>query len=141
MKHIYKDAMVKVLRKQNIIFYLDTRQPLFMFLQLIPMTMLDIGPKNLFDIGEDTWKKYIASRAGQKWIDPDYLPSFDNVTKYVDSTENPMAKTIIQKPHYFMALLESQNKKTITQPYFLDVCNYVYQQDIKFSVTPKKETI
>ena len=78
--------------------------------------MLDIEPKNLFDIGEDAWKRYTASRAEQDWIDPDHLPSFNNVTKYVDSTENHMAKTIIQKPHYFMALLAAQNKKTIMQP-------------------------
>ena len=83
--------------------------------------MLDIEPKNLFDIGEDAWKKFIASRAGQDWIDPDHLPSFKSVTKYFDSTENPMAKTIIQKPYYFMALLVAQNKKTITQPHFLNV--------------------
>ena len=37
-----------------------------------------------------------------------------------------------------MALLVAQNKKTITQPYFLNVCNFVYQQDIKASGTPKK---
>ena len=78
------------------------------------MTMLDIEPKNLFDIGEDAWNKCIASRAGQNWIDPDHLPRFESVTKYVDSTENSMAKTIIQKPHYFMALLVAQNKNTIT---------------------------
>ena len=49
-----------------------------------------------------------------------------------------MATAIIQKPHYFMAFLVAQNKKTITQPCFLNVCNFVYQQDIKASVTPKK---
>ena len=32
MKYIYKDATVDVLRKQNIIFYLDTSQPLLMLL-------------------------------------------------------------------------------------------------------------
>ena len=100
--------------------------------------MLDIDPKNLFDIGEDAWKGYILSRAGQDCIDPNNLPSFDNVTKYVDSTENPMAKVIIQNPHYFMAFLVAQNKNKITQPYFLNICNHVYQQDIKASGTPKK---
>ena len=100
--------------------------------------MLDIEPKNLVDIREAVWKRYIASRARQDWIDPDHLSSFESVTKYVDSTENLIAKTIIQKPNYFMALLVAQNKKTITQPYFLDVCNFVYQQDIKASGTPKK---
>ena len=32
IKHIYKDALVDILRKQNITFYLDTSQPLLMFL-------------------------------------------------------------------------------------------------------------
>ena len=88
--------------------------------------MLDIEPKNLFDIGEDAYKKFIASRVGQDLIDPDHLTIFKSVTKYVDYKENPMATTIIQKPHYFMALLVIQNKKTITQPYFLNIWNYVY---------------
>ena len=48
-----------------------------------------------------------------------------------------MATAIIQEPHYFMALLVAQNKKTITQPYFLNICNFVYQQDIKASGIPK----
>ena len=80
--------------------------------------MLNIEPKNLFDIGEDAWKNFIASKAGQSWIDSYHLNSFESVTKYVDSTENSMAKTIIQKPHYFMALLVAQTRKQSPNPTF-----------------------
>ena len=100
-----KHATVDVLKKQNITFFLDNRKPLLMFLRLIPLSMVDIEPKNLFVIKENAWKKYIESRKEQTWIDPDHLPNFGNDTKYVETTENPIAKVIVRKPHSFMALL------------------------------------
>ena len=87
--------MVDVLKKQNITFFLDNRKPLLMFLQLIPLAMVDIVPKNLFDIEEDAWKKYIESRKEQIWIGSDHLPSINNITKYVETTKNPIAKVIV----------------------------------------------
>ena len=50
--------------------------------------MVDHALRNLFDIGEDAWSKYIASRTERRWIEPDHLPGFDNVAKYVETTEN-----------------------------------------------------
>ena len=44
-----KHATVDVLKKQNITFFLDDRKLLLMFLQLIPLAMVNIVPKNMFD--------------------------------------------------------------------------------------------
>ena len=104
-KLIYKKKTIEILLKQRLNFYLNTRRPLLMFLRLIPLTMVDHAPRNLFDIGEDAWSKYITSRTRHWCIEPNNLPGFNNVAKYVKTTENPMIRTINQKPHYFLALL------------------------------------
>ena len=85
-------------------------------------------------------EKYIESRKEQTWIHPDHLPSINKVTKYVKTTENPISKVIVRKLHYFMALLVIQNKKTILEPSMLEICEFIYQQDITASDTSKKST-
>ena len=83
-------------------------------------------PKNLFDIDKNTCKNYIESRKEQSWIDPDHLPNFGNTAKYVESTENSIARAIVRKSHYFMDLLVIQNKKTILEPSVLEICKFIY---------------
>ena len=100
--------------------------------------MVDHASRNLFEIGEDAWKHYIASRTEHRWIESNHLPGFDNVAKYVETAENLMIRTVNQKPHYFLALLVAQNKKTVYQTDLLRICQCVYLQDIRESETLKK---
>ena len=73
-------------------FLCSKREPLMMFLWLIPLAMVDQRPTHLFDVGDSGWKKHLDSLPENTWLDPQNLPNFGQILHHVDSPTSTVYK-------------------------------------------------
>ena len=92
-----------------------------MFLQLIPVPMVEQRPTYLFDVGDSGWKEHLDSLSENTWLDPQHLPDFGQILHHVDSPENPVYEAVVNKPHYMRALWQDN---------LLEICEFTNSQPI-----------
>ena len=100
-----------------------------MFLWLIPLAMVEQWPTHLFDVGNKGWKEHLDGLT-EAWLDPQHLLDFGQILANVNSSENPVYQTVVNKPHYMRALFVAQIKGSVWQDDLLDICKHRNSQPI-----------
>ena len=90
--------------KHSILFRLNINQSLMMFLQLIPVAMVEQKPIHLFDVGDSGWKEHLDALPESTWLDPQHLPNFGQILHHVDSPASSVYQAVVSKPHYIRAM-------------------------------------